>query len=989
MPQIPLTLDKGLVTSRDPLRLQVGELTICRGAYYLPDDPDRLWKLPGRVNVGPFRSVAEGTLLGLTYNAYENGRNALFAARTVGQNGGLYTADPEDYIWKNATVTRPWTDTTQTPTVTPSGGLDSGTLAKYEVEMITGSTYVWRTTRYGASDTAGTTWAYTSGTLSITTIDDPIPLNNGVYIQFSHMSGYIVGSKFQFYAYSTSLWGLGKEPRYLKGINDSYDRFILLSGGQDPPRLVDSDGNIRNLGIRPTQTVLKFDSFLEADDSEDPIRPDSDVGGTNPFLSPDKAYDVLSDTYALARMTNGVGGTITYQHTFLWSDTSATDDIFVWIDLEMLADQPTASRPRPSFPDKVDDIREDPAEVYRPMLRVELSEDTGATWVKVFETFETYSRKFPLQITLSAGKTLDEIQIRVTTSRIRTGVDDGSLVITRVFDIFAGVTPRDTAINTDWEDNFDDKGNAGTDGIADSGGILGDSGPVPAVFYYAITEVYKQQTSDGKTIEVESLPCSAPLKVEFPPGVASDPVNGKDVYAVKISRDLDQSGLANTTARGYSLGNLYYRIYRTALTGVVPNMGLVSGDIPAVDFNTGKAFIDTFTVEADSLSPYPLPTYSIGGQIKLLCNPPSAVRDACLFRGSLVIVPEAAPYLVQWALPGFPEYFPEDHVIQPAPTEGGDEIKAIATTGESVLVFLRRRVLRIRELFFVSDPEININQAQVTVLSPSEGLAGSPRSICQFTTQFGRSIVAWVSDSGLWYTDAALVYERGVGVHKMSGNLDWQTMVDTSRLDETLLTYDPVNQIMWFDYYDPQGERQALAIHVSRTHWMEGVASGEELIPKITGPHGVHLLARIVGELDGQLIHWTMADLNDIYYLFTEGGTTDEAHFLSARGDIETLIRTGWMYLVGPSGKFTAFKGNIFHTDWGQNNLSLLAEFREDKRGIIQRIPRNAISLLGSRVTRFWLAKAGHSLRLSLRHVGSVDGALGPIVLTIEGTEED
>ena len=171
---------------------------------------------------------------------------------------------------------------------------------------------------------------------------------------------------------------------------------------------------------------------------------------------------------------------------------------------------------------------------------------------------------------------------------------------------------------------------------------------------------------------------------------------------------------------------------------------------------------------------------------------------------------------------------------------------------------------------------------------------------------------------------------------------------------------------------------------------MQERITGENTIPKVTGPHNIQALYRCSGELNGSILHWLAAQDEYLYTVYTEGGSsTDEAHFYNPTGDVETLIRTGWMYLAGPAGKFTVFKANLFHSDWGQQNLDVLAEFREDKRGIVQRLAKSVVSLIGQRITRFWLGRAGHSLRLSLRHVGRVVGAFGPIALTIEGTEED
>ena len=48
MGDLVLPLDKGINTREAPNSLPPGWLWVCRGWYYEPDDPARLWKMPGR-----------------------------------------------------------------------------------------------------------------------------------------------------------------------------------------------------------------------------------------------------------------------------------------------------------------------------------------------------------------------------------------------------------------------------------------------------------------------------------------------------------------------------------------------------------------------------------------------------------------------------------------------------------------------------------------------------------------------------------------------------------------------------------------------------------------------------------------------------------------------------------------------------------------------------------------------------------------------------
>jgi hypothetical protein len=334
-----------------------------------------------------------------------------------------------------------------------------------------------------------------------------------------------------------------------------------------------------------------------------------------------------------------------------------------------------------------------------------------------------------------------------------------------------------------------------------------------------------------------------------------------------------------------------------------------------------------------------------------------------------------------WSVPGSPDWFPIfTHRLDSLPSERGDTLKAICAINNALLLFFRTRVLRIMDLPMISDQTFDIRAADQDILSPSEGLAGGIRSYCTFNAESGRALVAWVSDSGLWMTDGSLNFERGLGCVKLSGSLDWPRTVDTTRLSETSLTYDPVEQIMWLLYYSPEGYREALAFHLSKLHW-----SGET--PKVTGPHDYPLRGHIVGEFNTALRLWSWeaiynADLAlyNVRLYNERTGTTDGALWYDPAGQIETYLESGWAYPQGPFGEFQIYKGALLHNNWGPNNeATIRLEFRQDARGIVQSLQKG-ISLLGSRISSFWLSRSGRSLRVTLRHLGHAEGALGPFV---------
>lgn len=652
-------------------------------------------------------------------------------------------------------------------------------------------------------------------------------------------------------------------------------------------------------------------------------QPDSDTGD---WSDGTEAYD--DDEETAASTTLSAAGTKTHTWSFAGASSAASDTLFVKI----------ASSSVPLVPDTDDGTFDGGGgtgggtESFSATLRVEVSEDQTAgtpTWETIFfDSIPVASQT--LQFPLSATS-FNDLAVRATLTYF-TGT---AQVIAYVVEIYTSSGGSATAIT---------EGN----------------------YQYAITEVYKETLSSGDTITVES---------------AHSDILSVAVSGTKYGVILTLPTKNNPTTDGVPADQHYFRVYRSVVGGAYPNLGLI-GEV----VGTSSTFDDDFTVSADTLGSPGLNLVSAGALTLPAAGEPPAIRDAALWRGSLVCIDADQPDRIAYSLPGFPEYFPVPaHSFSNFPADRSTELKGITVVNDVILVYGRNRVWRIRNLAFAGRAGFDLSNMFVEVLSPNIGLAGTPKSHCLAITERGHGIAMWVSDNGIWAATGGLASEDGFGVRNFTLRLDWEEAVDVSRLDETTLEYDPTNQIVWFSYYDPAGDQKAIAFHIAQHHWVQ--TGADQVVPKMTGPHNLPFLGRAVGEdTSDRLRQWTVYG-NSVY---NEGdGTADAAQLDGTGQNIISYAETGWAYPVGPDSEVMLYTGSIAHNDWGRSEtLDIDVQCRRDETGVIQHRHKKGIPMYGTRNNRFWLSRSAQSIKLAFRHVGQSDGSLGPFIMEAERMDE-
>lgn len=867
--QFILPLSNGVDRSNDETRMAEGFARTITNAIYVPDDPDRLFKHPGRTSACTLASPLTTTPYGIRHLQFDN---------------------------------------TSAVTGTPAS------------QLLILANAAFYTQNEGTSLGGGVTSNPSTGWVSVKDKE---------------------GSPVAYARTGT----------FLKAVHDGLNRWIVWTGANERALLIDNDLNGRFLGllqpealtattstaapvaVRPTsdavatgtsvvdKTTLTFSSITDSAGTAHGFINPATTGndGTNDASN---AYDTDNATFAqVYRNSVGVTGS-----TFTFASASySSQKIYVTLD----GTAPNSGSTNKSNPN-----------VTKAIGYVQVSVNGGTTFTTIWQA-----------------------QLPVARTTISYGLaDQGSAVTIVVRSFIRYISGTSKAELNIYDIN---RKSVGGNGAID-----------PGTYHYVTTEIYKTTLTTGETFVVESLPSREAAVTIADPNTTITAI----VLNLPIQKNVDTMGITHDPANGFYLTR---GVYRTTKTGAAPDYGQIA-EVAIAD----TTFVDTFLVGATTLGAPPLNVAYAQADALYPPGTPPALWDATVSRaGVLFFIPLTRDRL-QWCMPGQVDYLPlPAHDLALLPTDRNDKYSGVTSIGDAVLIFCRTRVYRLIDIPVVNQPNFDINRIQIDILSPIEGLAADPRGYCSFATQQGRAAVAWVSDNGIWMTDGTLVSERGMGIKKLSVNMNWTEDVNTSRLNETELIYDPILQMVLFDYFDNSGNRRSYYMHVHPDHWVE--TGQDSAVPKVTGPHtNQTVIGRTLGEVStGGFRHWSLTATN----VFNERtGTQDNG------SNITSTIVTGWAYPSGPIEEFDIFYSGMYHNDWGSSQTcSLQIEARRDQTGLIQTVSKMGLSLQYARVTRSFQHLSGQSFRVTLTQTGTTVSpgsspmlAFGPVVFDGESMGE-
>jgi hypothetical protein len=484
-------------------------------------------------------------------------------------------------------------------------------------------------------------------------------------------------------------------------------------------------------------------------------------------------------------------------------------------------------------------------------------------------------------------------------------------------------------------------------------------------YEYAITEVHQIALASGETFVTESEP-SGRLAVT---------VTGTSADSIDLTLP---TALANLPSAGFASADMSFNIYRSTSTGFYPDLGLIAN----VGVNS-VVYRDVFKVPFSTLGVPSIRVVSVGGAFAAQAGLPPAIFDATLFRGSLVMIPTSVRRALKWTLANQPDALPFFHDLRTLPSERNDALVGVTELNDMLLVFLRTRVLRVRLLpNSTKGASFDLDSLEVDSLSPDEGLAGGPRTYTVFKTEHGRGLAAWCSDNGVWMTDGSLAQENGLGVRKLSTNMNWRNLVDVSSLADANMGYDSNLQIVYLDCDDQNGDRVTFLFHTSPKHW---VGQGESTVPKMTRTSALVALDRTFGEDAAVIKHWSLYTQGTTPKVLLERSGTD-----NDGSDIDSYAASGWKYLAGARSSFHLFEGLLAHQDWGSRGiLDVEVTTRRDETGITQNRRRD-VPLRGNAAHSWLIERAGQSMMFSFRHKGKTIStgdppyAIGPFAVEFE-----
>lgn len=726
---------------------------------------------------------------------------------------------------------------------------------------------------------------------------------------------------------------------FLKMLPDGLNRWVSWTGAaSERPLIHDEDSNVRFLSLKkPTRPTLSdltvTPTVVRPTSSVTPstVQTDGTIGVvvTGGFANPTLAYDGDLTTQATATLSaNGCIATAWAFAAGTWSGQT----LYVHLDTSSLP--PYSSDPRLTVYKGGEPV------IGQLYVRYSTNSTNGTdgTWTQIFGS--------PVPVSS-----------RVVSFNLPDQVSSATLRVQVILHYSSGTSQV----------------RANTIEIYRQNTTAGATTAVPdGTYYYVTTEVYQVTLASGQIYETESAPSDTVFKTY---------TNNTTVFGVQVTLpaqiNLATDGVAHDPANNKKL---FRRIYRSTKSGVWPDLGFI-GEAAIAD----TTFNDTFIIDSITLGTPSIYTVFAGTAVLQAAGQAPAFFDATVTKGGVIVaIPANDRYRIQWCMPGQPDYWPlPAHDLSLLPSVRNDKLVGVTAINDAILLFLRTRVVRLVDLPLVNQPNFDqaIRSVAIDILSPNEGLAGTPMSYCSFESQKGRGVVAWVSDNGLWMTDGTLLSERGMGIVKLSVNMDWEGDVDKTRLNETALTFDPVTQMIYFEFYDQSGNHKMYLLHTHPDHWID---TGQDMaVPKVTGLHPTVARDRALGEqTGGGFFHWILSATDGKIYNERTGST-------AGGSNIVTHIESGWLYPAGPMSIVDNEFAGVYHNNWGSNetcDLNIL--FRRDKNGIIQTL-KKSISLAGSRVTRVFARRSAQSIKLIIRHVGittssgSGQRAFGPVVLDV------
>jgi hypothetical protein len=398
-----------------------------------------------------------------------------------------------------------------------------------------------------------------------------------------------------------------------------------------------------------------------------------------------------------------------------------------------------------------------------------------------------------------------------------------------------------------------------------------------------------------------------------------------------------------------------YNIYRSNLPAGDPgvgvqdawaNFGLVSSQ--KIVSGLTNNYLDDYTIPI-TYTPSPLvPSIAVTADdvstvYYLRDYAPPTMRAMTVFKGSVVGLSADSKRQLVYSYAGYPESFPQFHVIDKFPLPERDELVGVIPVGNTLMILAKGAVLTIQEL-----PHVRLGRLVASEVDVIEGAPGCVSDYGYTSVEIdGFPSLAYVSIHGIYVTD-------GHSAKRISEDLDWDLEITRSTLKNSNLFFDKDLKHLIFSY-DKSGDGvidNKFIFHMDRIHRK---ANG---LPKVLGPTPANLSRFVQGQIDNEYQIYTGSSASDGKVFKERTGTIDaSSSYLTGTQLVPFDIKTGRYY--GDWQFWSAIRGNLRHTNWSDSQLAniLWTAGRDD--GDNSDTVTRSVALTGKKGTELYLGRAG------------------------------
>jgi hypothetical protein len=379
--------------------------------------------------------------------------------------------------------------------------------------------------------------------------------------------------------------------------------------------------------------------------------------------------------------------------------------------------------------------------------------------------------------------------------------------------------------------------------------------------------------------------------------LCSQVIGSGNVYQVAV-----QGNPNDTWGRAWTTAEFNNANFRVRLKNVGKNS---SGTLPVtdVDYIQVKVYTTGATTTVVNVDGKPFRTVNVSVAGITTTYPadgqPPVASTGDVFEGQMVLNDISDQSMIRYSLPDFVESFPSIYFLN-FETKNQDFVTHIRRLGNKLIVGLKQQLYRVNYLPRETDAEFDRGRSYEAI-SETEGIVGT-QAACLFSPTAGSLFLAYVSHSGIGYTD-------GFQTFALNHDVDWTSLVRlpaagdvVNYLSSCVMVNYPLNEQIWL-YYTPPGQTtntKALVFHYNIAH------RHEDGTFKATGPIDVAPFSAVNGRLAG----------NDVLLTGQSGGfvyVEDRGYTHNAGGTIAFNVKTREILPAGLGGSATIENTFIRH----------------------------------------------------------------------------